>query len=73
LEIYKRQFEKMRIQFPEDVDRKVKDAEEFSRTIKKKLSAQLPQERRASLSQLKELLTAADNYVLITPDIDRLV
>lgn len=44
----------MRIIFPEEVERKVREAEDFSKLIKKKLSSQLPQERRASLAQLKE-------------------
>jgi hypothetical protein len=39
LEIYRRQFEKMRISFPEDVEHKVREAEEFSKLIKKKLSS----------------------------------
>ena len=31
LEIYRRQFEKMRIAFPEEVERRVREAEDFSK------------------------------------------
>lgn len=53
LEIIRRQFAKMRITIPFEIEAKIEESEKFTKELKRKLSPQLPYEKRLTLDQLR--------------------
>ena len=62
----------MQIKFPEDVEQKLLDAEEFSRQVKKQINPGISHEKRLTLKQLEEKQVEARSQCLETPEIVRL-
>jgi hypothetical protein len=62
----------MRIELPDFVESCIEATEEFSRQIKKKLSSQLPAEKRLTLDQLKKLQAESEVFVYQTVEMEKL-
>ena len=72
LKLYEKKLQKMRVKLPEDIVKLLADAEEFSKTVRKKLNPNTQIDKRLTLSQLQELQSEARTYCLETAEISKL-
>lgn len=62
----------MHIKFPDDVEQRLLDAEEFSRQVRKKLNANTPLEKRITPEELVDLNAQGKKQCLETQEIVKL-
>ena len=62
----------MRVKLPDDIVKLLSDAEEFSKTVKRKLNPNTQIDKRLTLIQLQELQSEAKTFCLETAEISKL-